>query len=150
MLKRLIKNVRQGLATNSSSSHSLVYTESEHSREIHPGESYDTDYGWGHFVASSLGEKLMYKLTDMVGQNYWNRDPSEDEVAEMQQQYGHLFPELDESHFKAAMRGYVDHQSRGEISLEEARDPKTEIHGGNDNDGPTCADCATDDDYWYR
>jgi len=146
MFKSLIKNVRQGLATNSSSSHSLVYTNGEHDTTIAPGEAYENEFGWDHFVLDSLGAKLMYKLTDLVGQHYWNSDPNEDEVKRAYEEFGHLFPEFDEGHFKAALRGYVDHQSSGEISIGEARDPHTEIHGGNDNGGGFCGACEPE---WY-
>lgn len=63
-----LNNVRRGLATNSSSSHSLVF---------HPNPVADndlssaahtyTEFGWDHFVLDSLGSKLMYALTQAVG-----------------------------------------------------------------------------------
>jgi len=153
MLKSLIKNIRFGLATNSSSSHSLVYrSEPVSDMVMSDGSSYDTEYGWGHFVLDSLGEKLMYALTDLLGsQHWWKEDVDPDEVDRLHSEYSHLFPELNKSHFEQALRGYIDHESVGTADVKTARDPLVEIHGGNDNGDSGCSDCSDgDDDYWYR
>lgn len=49
-----IHNVRLGFATNSSSSHSIIFDPS-----INPGDDYD-DFGWSFFTASSASAKEQY------------------------------------------------------------------------------------------
>lgn len=133
LFSRLINNVRQGFATNSSSSHSMVYVDTPVSDSIFYG---DNEFGWDHFTLDSLGEKLLYALVMKIG-GYWG--PPEDREEELDQafeEYGHLFPEFDRDVFSYAMDGYVDHQSHIPLdeALEAARDPHIVIEGGNDNE----------------
>ena len=150
MISRLIKNIRFGLATNSSSSHSLVYRSTPVSDTvIDKGSWYDTEYGWNHFVLDSLGEKLMYVLTGTLGsQHWWSNDVDEAEIDRLFEEYGPMFPELNRSHFEQALRGYIDHESVGTADISDARNPLVEIHGGNDNGDSGCSDCSSGD-YWY-
>ena len=66
-----IHNIRMGLATNSSSTHSLIF--------MHPGVQLATDeysdFGWGNFTAADieskenyLGGVLRYNLKELVGE----------------------------------------------------------------------------------
>lgn len=127
ILLRLVSNVRLGLATNSSSSHSLVYGRADHSS----AQYKDTDFGWDWFRLDTLGDKLIYVLTDKLG-GYW--DSNSPSTAELYEKYKHLFSEFDINDFELARSGYVDHQSSGKISIEDARNPDYVIVGGNDND----------------
>lgn len=130
--KRLINNVRQGFATNSSSSHSMVYVSTPVSDSTHYG---DNQFGWEDFTLDSLGEKLLYALVMQIG-GYWGADDAREEALEQaMKDYGHLFPEFDREAFSYAMDGYVDHQSYVSLdeALEAARDPHVVIEGGNDN-----------------
>jgi hypothetical protein len=150
MFKYLINNMRRGFATNSSSSHSLVYFKNEVAGGPAPvaGSVRDwgeNEYGWGDFTLSSVAEKLVYALVSAVGQSgWWETDEVtiEQEVDKAYEQYGPLFPEFNRDDFKAAMEGYVDHQSIGDIEqlATLARDPHVVIYGGNDNDGTTSLD----------
>lgn len=51
-----IHNVRLGFATNSSSTHSIIYT-SEH---VEDSDVSDGGFGWGNFTAASLRAKKLY------------------------------------------------------------------------------------------
>lgn len=131
-LKRLINNVRQGFATNSSSSHSMVYVSTPVSDSVFYG---DNEFGWDNFTLDSLGEKLLYALVMQIG-GYWGSDDAREAALDQaMQDYGHLFPEFDREVFSYAMDGYVDHQSHISLdeALEAARDPHIIIEGGNDN-----------------
>ena len=62
-----LHNVRRGLATNSASSHSLVFYNNERSSDdLESGKYIDTDFGWNNFTLDTLGEKLVYALTAVV------------------------------------------------------------------------------------
>ena len=124
-----LKNFRRGFATNSSSSHSFVYLKSEGSLGAeNPGSYTDNELGWHGFRLDAISEKLFYVLVSMVGGGWQSSDGSE-EYAD----YGHQFPELTEDDFRQAASGYVDHESRGLIGIDQARDPHLVVFGGNDN-----------------
>ena len=123
----LLKNFRRGFATNSSSSHSFVYL-----KEPNTSTSTslpDPEFGWNDFRLDTLIEKLFYVLVDRIGTNGWETPP----IAEVWEANKADFPEFDIEVFREAQEGYVDHQSCGTISLEEARDPHVVVFGGNDN-----------------
>lgn len=139
-----LHNVRRGLATNSSSSHSLVF----HADPVASDNAYMDDYsenefGWDHFILGTLGEKLMYGLTMAVSGSWeWSpehREPDDEDVARAKARWGALFPEItDDAVWERAMQGYVDHQSVEEVTpefLAKLRDPHVVVHGGNDNGG---------------
>lgn len=139
MFKWLINNVRRGFATNSSSSHSMVHYKTPVASD---DTAYgDSEFGWDEFHLNSLGEKLMYALVAYVSTSGintdWYKGASDSDVEEAMKRFGHLFPEFDEDAFRAALSGYIDHQSfpTPEEALEAARDPHTIIVGGNDNGG---------------
>ena len=135
MFKRFINNVRRGFATNSSSSHSMVYYKKPvASDSITYG---DTEFGWESFTLTNLGSKLMYALVSAIGD--WGTHDDQD-AQKAYDEYGHLFPEFTVEDFEVALGGYVDHQSRNRNIVEMvelARDPHVVIYGGNDNDGQT-------------
>jgi len=149
MFKRLVNNMRRGFATNSSSSHSLVYFK-EPVGDTTPPKPGDLalnggrlSFGWEDFTLSSLTDKLVYALVTAVGEGWWRSDITKaDRVHELYEQYGHLFPEFNEYDFAAAMDGDVDHQSVHGIEelVKLARDPHVVIYGGNDNSGTTLTD----------
>lgn len=69
MIKRLlakmfVRNVRLGFATNSSSSHSLVFY-APGMRLNHDQETAGLEFGWNHFVAADLHTKMCYGLLSM-------------------------------------------------------------------------------------
>src|ERR1035437_3839147 len=51
-----IHNVRLGHATNSSSTHSIIYTD----YPVGDKDVYDGEFGWNHFTAASLETKKLY------------------------------------------------------------------------------------------
>jgi hypothetical protein len=64
-LSKFIKNVRFGFATNSSSSHSLVYlTHPEHAIDDMP---YGNEFGWNMFHAFTAEAKTAYYLAQSNG-----------------------------------------------------------------------------------
>lgn len=127
-----LKNFRRGFATNSSSSHSFVYL-----KEPVPG-AHDNyvpdvdDFDWNDFRLDTIKEKLMYVVASRIG-GLWNPQPQE--VKELLDEYHEQYPELSEEEFTQALKLSVDHQSRGLIDEEQARDPHVVVFGGNDNDG---------------
>ena len=128
-----IKNLRHGFATNSSSSHSLVYLSEPILGHDDAPRTTDRDFGWEDFRLDTLRDKLFYFLVSRIGEGTWGT-PNRT-IEEVMDQYGALVPELDVDDFRDAQSGYVDHQSRGLISLEVARDPHVVVFGGNDNGG---------------
>lgn len=128
-----LKNFRRGFATNSSSSHSFVYLRND-AEDAHAQTHLDgEDFGWGDFKLSSIREKLFYVLASMVGNRGWGSKTSEDEVEEAYRDYGDKFPEFTREDFVQAVNSSVDHESRGTITADMARDPKVVVFGGNDN-----------------
>lgn len=127
-----LKNFRRGFATNSSSSHSFVYLKDESPLgPENPGSYVDSEFGWGDFRLSTVREKLFYVLVGRIGGSWGNTESTDDLFEEHEQD----FPELTREDFEAAKSGYIDHQSYGTITAEEARDPHVVVFGGNDNDG---------------
>jgi len=134
-----IHNVRLGFATNSSSSHSIIFDAS-----IHPQDDYN-DFGWSYFTVSSSQAKLAY-VTATLHQNLSRSLPNELVNA--------IIRGLDLPDVELSSWGYpelsVDHQSlfalphafgTNQVSLEffeEFRDylvrDGVHILGGNDND----------------
>ena len=131
IMMSFLKNFRRGFATNSSSSHSFVYMKKPDNTV--GAAPYYMDFGWNDFRLSSLKEKLFYVLVDRIGEGDWGSPPATTE--DNMEAFGADFPEFDENDFKAAAASYIDHQSRGTVTIEQARDPYVTIFGGNDNDG---------------
>lgn len=127
-----LKNFRRGFATNSSSSHSFVYLkEASPIGQENPGRYISNGLGWEDFRLDTLREKLFYILVGRIGGG-WRSTGNVDEDYEIHHKD---FPELSREDFVAAESGYIDHESVGLVTLEEARDPHVAIFGGNDNDG---------------
>jgi len=151
LTKRLVKNVRLGFATNSSSSHSLVF----YGGDELPGNNPDWTYGfgWSHFVISDLPTKIAYGLTNFntLGWQQENnttavkdhlRETTEDLLIELGIDPDEVFAFFNDPDAPT----HVDHQSKfGNVHLlsrEEQlqylamlADPNLVIHGGNDNGG---------------
>jgi len=132
-----IHNVRRGLATNSSSSHSLVYFREPRSGHEDETESWvDPEFGWNMFKLTTRREKLLYALVTLLqrdGANDLWIGAGADKTLDMDR-YKSMFPDLANS-IDNARQGYVDHQSISDpkLLIEAALDPHVEIWGGNDN-----------------
>lgn len=134
-----VHNVRWGLATNSSSSHSLVYFSDARPGhdDLDSSEIVETQFGWDQFKLTTRREKLMYALVSTLQREGLNSGwQDETPIPEELRPIVEKFPEL-ESEFVAASNGYIDHQSvdSPEKLFAAALDPKVEIWGGNDNGG---------------
>lgn len=110
-----IHNIRCGLATNSSSSHSMIKTEKDLPET--PGEG---EYGWNDFTLTSETEKRRYVAAQIMSQSHlhrWTNEEKElskiDKVAKFAKEICQL--EDDASKIKEY---YVDHSSV--IELEKA------------------------------
>lgn len=158
LLARFVNNFRMGLATNSSSSHSMVFF-----RDDRPGHdtvdhasATETEFGWDQFRLTTLGEKLMYALTAQLrseGYSTWYDSDNGDKIGEAFAKFGPQFPELTLEDFRVASAGYIDHQSAGHSVADlitKARDPKVEFWGGNDNDGDPHEDYTVYDKNWDK
>lgn len=131
---RLLKNFRRGFATNSSSSHSFVYLK-EPVADHDPGIITEDEFQWNDFRLDTLRAKLFYVLAGKIGGS-WGGDAQALAATKGYEDLKDQFPEfgMEEFHRAAGSMG-VDHQSRGTISAEQARDPRLVLFGGNDNDG---------------
>jgi len=127
LVKPFIQNVRFGFATNSSSSHSMVYmkkpNESDPRKDPIYVDIYD-GFNWNDFRLDTIGEKLIYLAamdSDLTRARFENEFP---ELAEREDA---------DAIFEMAKECTVDHQSYDTIGPEEARDPYVVVFGGNDN-----------------
>jgi hypothetical protein len=126
-----IENFRYGFATNSSSSHSVVFL--PEGLTLSDRDAYDGDFGWNRFVCASQEGKLRYLAAQSMG------SIPDDEIKTVFQAAG-----VDDSEITAILENedrYVDHQSS--ISMNNAKlafltklfmSPKIAVLGGNDND----------------
>lgn len=139
LLGLVVKNVRYGFATNSSSSHSLVYLSKPIPGHDTLARTTDAEFGWEDFRLASLRDKLFYLLVQRVGQSgFWGEDKDERRAEAIRRavvDHWDAFPELTYDDFVEAVDGYVDHQSRGTLDEARARDPHVVVFGGNDNGG---------------
>ena len=152
----LVNNMRRGFATNSSSSHSLVYYKTNKSDKQPKGKKIDgtrmnNEYGWNFFKLNTTAEKLFYALVQAVGNGGWPNPVTSkadlEKVNEMYEKYGKAFPEFGKQDFMHAYNGNVDHESRVGFSqklIDAARDPKAVIYGGDDNSSESIEDMADD------
>lgn len=159
LAKYFVKNVRAGFATNSSSSHSLVYySDTKMKPKYDSHDSYE--FGWGAFTLTSALEKITYGLISMGAHqtNYSSNDSyTEEEIRTRAQPYlnvlKRIFPtkhkEIEEHFVRVIVANdfaHVDHQSmlfiepsdenKIEKRLRTLADPHVVIQGGNDNGGP--------------
>lgn len=136
-----ILNAREGFACNSSSTHSIVFSDRRYTdRAIQDG-----DFGWQHFVASSADAKALW-IALSLKQNLLHQMKMDEGTARLiVESIAGVWPES----------GYVDHQSLitfprswhgGSLNLDFARDftkyvlsPGVVIYGGNDNEEETWA-----------
>lgn len=139
-LTHVIKNIRFGFATNSSSSHSLVYlTDPIPDHDTAP-RTADNEFGWEDFRLMTLRDKLFYVLTARIGHGgFWGEGAEQARKAALADALAthapDFFPDLVISDFSDALGGYVDHESLGVVTLAHARDPHVVVFGGNDNSG---------------
>lgn len=139
----MISSVRLGFATNSSSSHSIVLTNTEYSYK----PSYDDfEYGWENFTLVDKDQKLRYLALQIV--HDLSRFLSREHAAMVARDIleGHL--EMSDYDLKCLVAGYIDHQSA--VLFPDFSDPKAReriirqaieafssknlvVFGGNDN-----------------
>lgn len=131
-----IYNFRMGFATNSSSSHSIIY--------IPPGQALPSDrdeddeyFGWDNFtltseaskreyIAAQLGEALsQLKIPDYIAQTYLRTRLNVDEVRSVDHQSVWCFPKDREE---------LPEQWIEDLEEYIVRNPNVVILGGNDND----------------
>lgn len=117
-------SLRRGFATNSSSSHSIIF--SADASKI-PDEMADfCDFGWNYFVQKTQQEKMNY-----IYQAFSQLFDSNEAMAE----YFKVPIEMVES---SEVDGYIDHESHGMLDMDTAKsilhDERFAILGGNDND----------------
>jgi len=152
-----VHNVRRGLATNSSSSHSLVYFDEP--RPDHDSEEsvsgVDPEFGWDTFKLTTRREKLMYALVSILqrdgANDRWAGGRTDSDSVDMDR-YAELFPDL-AGEIETARGGYVDHQSvvgDPEQLIKAALDPYVEIWGGNDNGDDPHEDYVGYNSTWDR
>lgn len=125
-------SLRRGFATNSSSSHSIIF--SADPSKLPDGISEYSDFGWNYFVQKTKVEKLRY-----IYQSFSNSFDSIEEMAE----FFDVPVDLVEAVFDRD--GYIDHESAGMLDMDSAKailhDDRFAILGGNDND---------DDPQWVK
>ena len=122
-------NIRRGFATNSSSSHSLVFVNDSTRDILSEQPSEFSDFGWSYFVQMSFEEKLRYIVVAL--------HIDEDNVDCYAEGLGVSEKQLLDT-VRTAQYGYIDHESVGLISS--VQDAYTILHndnvaivGGNDN-----------------
>ena len=153
-----LKNIRAGFATNSSSTHSLVfYADGYASKILNRHEEYE--FGWNNFSLSNKVDKLVYGL---ITQTHISWIENEEEAAKdrafakLEELKPHLDDAISDEEIEQAVKAideskypYVDHQSHpGTFSTaeEQAEYIKTlvqdnvVIYGGNDNGGKDAED----------
>lgn len=155
----MLFSVRYGFATNSSSTHSIVY-DGDHSDNMICGMGF----GWETFVCASKEAKLEYVIASIFSSiGYYNTKYYDDKgklkelMDDIKSYFGHLCPNYDkydqilESCIENNYNIYVDHQSlfvcpsyqSGKLCIEYFAKKFAEvinnsgitIHGGNDNGG---------------
>ena len=125
-------NIRRGFATNSSSSHSLVFVNDDTRDILSEQPSEFSDFGWNYFVQMSFEDKLRYIVVAFnIEEDNIDCFTESLEVSEKQ-----LLDAV-----QASQYGYIDHESGGLIySIEEAHmilhNDNVAIVGGNDNSKP--------------
>lgn len=137
-----IENIRLGLATNSSSTHSIIFNLDARSRDWE-----DCEFGWDEFCCNCEDSKRMYlsavlyhNLHESVGNDIARAVVEswvETELKELES--GDWFYGIDHQSLMTlpvnAQTGQPDKEFFKEL-LAYYLDPKLAIVGGNDNDGP--------------
>lgn len=116
-------SLRRGFATNSSSSHSIIF--SADASKIPEGMADFCDFGWNYFIQKTQQEKMNY-----IYQAFSQSFGSNEEMAE----YFGVPVEMVEN---SEVDGYIDHESYGMLDIVTAKsilhDDRFAILGGNDN-----------------
>ena len=116
-------SVRRGFATNSSSSHSIIF--SANPNDFPEGMADYGEFGWNYFVQKTQQEKMSYIYQAFSG----NFDSNE----EMAEYFGVPVEMVD----AVVYDGYIDHDSYGLFDMQTAKsilhNDKLAILGGNDN-----------------
>ena len=96
-----ISNVRLGFATNSSSTHSIIFCKKDSPKKFRDFEAFGGDFGWNEFCCASADAKALYlaqtlfnTLSGMIG---------DDMARSVAADWCHTVPSI---------KGYVDHQSQ--------------------------------------
>ncbi|MDB4330123.1 radical SAM protein [bacterium] len=138
-----IKNVRMGFATNSSSTHSIIFAGTNDPSLTVSSESGSLEYGWDRFICDSKEKKRDYFAAQLI--TTLNNHLGEDVSA-------YVVKGLFGINIEKGQYGYpygVDHQSRWDIPVDFNGDPNVEFYkefaysvinneklnvlGGNDN-----------------
>lgn len=104
----VIHNVRMGgLATNSSSSHSLVFVKKDETGNI--SDNYDGrgEFGWDNFTLATAESKMDY-LSIMLSESLKAMGLDDDKRYAILDQWVGLYPVIENDLFE---NGYIDHQS---------------------------------------
>lgn len=116
-------SARRGFATNSSSSHSLIFVQDPKTLPDYNGSG---DFGWDYFVQKTPEEKMAY-FYQMFKDNFG------EDTKEMADYFEVPVKMID----KFAYDGYIDHQSAHFMTIEQAKailfNDNFAILGGNDN-----------------
>lgn len=104
-----IHNVRLGHATNSSSTHSIIYTE----KLVHDSDVEDGEFGWQHFTAASVGAKSTY-LAITLFDNLSKQVSRDIALAVVRDWMGVSLP----TSIYGGISRYIDHQSVMTLPLE--------------------------------
>lgn len=126
-----IISIRRGFATNSSSSHSLVFVSDDNRNDLDDKKPcFSGDYGWDYFVQKSFSEKLAYIMVAF---------PAHDD-SDLIHDLGVTQEQIDFSRqqYSISDHSYIDHESAGMIpSINFAKtvlyNDNIAIIGGNDN-----------------
>jgi hypothetical protein len=107
-----VSSIRYGFATNSSSSHSIVFKKDTFSDDI--GDSDVGQYGWNDFTLVSPIAKQHYMLSLIIGQteeNSLERRALKDTFRRVGKECAKQYIEGDEGEVEGFKPSYVDHQS---------------------------------------
>jgi hypothetical protein len=143
-----IHNVRLGFATNSSSSHSIVFFPTNIPRDT---TDACEDFGWEFFTASSQESKEKYFAATLF-ENLRHNDLTDEQIAVVASEFLGYTPKLEKPYYsdEPQLVGSVDHQSLVMLPLDrfnmKSLDPRfvkyfkdelfkegTVVLGGNDN-----------------
>jgi hypothetical protein len=111
-----IHNVRLGFATNSSSSHSIVFFPTNIPRDTM--DDCD-DFGWEFFTASSRESKEKYFAATLF-ENLRHNNLTDEQIAVIASEFLGFTPELEKPDYsnQPQLVGYVDHQSLVALPLD--------------------------------
>ena len=140
-----MQNIRLGFATNSSSSHSIIFFDDQIQEDTDRDSYNDFEFGWERFSLASREAKLCY-LAVAVKETL-SREGFTDRMIEVIMADLFRGTGIEES-IRGALEGYIDHQSAFTIAhngladlernvreyIDVFSDPRIAVYGGNDND----------------